>query len=413
MNRKIITVVALGMLLVSCVISNQKYDESSADIHDALENKNLISIDLDKLKTDTTIHTSEIFKKVKTIILETNKDNLIGRINSFQVFKDTIFILDSDRSKGLYLFNMNGKYLRKIGSVGQGPGEYNKPIDFTIDKINRWIYIVDFSGGKILKYDLKSGKYIKNLYTKRNKQETYSIQCVGEKLFGDLYEYPYISENSLLQELNTFDGEHEKKWLSSWKYHKKISDVQLLGSKFYDRNQDAPKFIQTFMDVFMTFDKKGNVMPYLELKSNNLLSTDDLAKLEGNKFMQMSSFINSGKIFYFQSLVTSKNLVYLEYRQKIYMKHLLYNTATKKTRLAYGLTDDLVFDTSHNLPPILVSTDFRCATADGFISVIDPSAMTSFIKQVKAGRLAKNLDKRDQLMKLNADANPVIFVYSN
>jgi len=107
----------------SCVMTNQKSEENDLDISSANKSDNTQSINIDSLKKEDNINLSSEFKKVKTIILETNKNSLIGSVNSIQVYGDKIFILDRDKSNGIFVFNKTGKFIQRIGNAGQGPGE--------------------------------------------------------------------------------------------------------------------------------------------------------------------------------------------------------------------------------------------------------------------------------------------------
>ena len=55
--------------------------------------------------------------------------------------KNNIYVLDS-KLKTIYLFSENGKFLRKIGRSGQGPGEFMYPRSLYIDN-NKNINVLD------------------------------------------------------------------------------------------------------------------------------------------------------------------------------------------------------------------------------------------------------------------------------
>lgn len=92
--------------------------------------------------------------------LETNDECLIGDIRKLSVENDRIFILDSDVSQKLFVFNKTGKYLFSIGQKGQGPGEYYSINDFFIDKDDRRIIIYDANLRNLHYYDW-DGQYVK------------------------------------------------------------------------------------------------------------------------------------------------------------------------------------------------------------------------------------------------------------
>ena len=77
---------------------------------------------------------------------------MIGNINTIQVFDGYIYILDSSKAKSLFVFDLEGRFIRKIGSLGNGPGEYLGLNDFTLDTDNGIIYIGDIKN-RVHKYN--------------------------------------------------------------------------------------------------------------------------------------------------------------------------------------------------------------------------------------------------------------------
>ena len=103
------------------------------------------------------IHYSQLFDTVRYVKLETQDDILLASIAKIQFFKTNFYILDS-RLNILFVFSETGKFIRKIGKIGNGPGEYHRIADFDLN--NDRIYLFD-PNRNILEYDL-SGNYIEN-----------------------------------------------------------------------------------------------------------------------------------------------------------------------------------------------------------------------------------------------------------
>jgi hypothetical protein len=70
----------------------------------------------------TTMLFSEIFEDITFIPLEATSESLLDRNCSF-FFSDK-YIVVKDGHYQLFLFNIKGKFIRKISCRGQGPGEY-------------------------------------------------------------------------------------------------------------------------------------------------------------------------------------------------------------------------------------------------------------------------------------------------
>jgi hypothetical protein len=98
-----------------------------------------------------------VVKKSSFIKLETDSTCLIGRINQLLFADSVIIVVDQNIAKSVFIFDMEGHFVSKVSSFGNGPQEYVllKHVFLTSDKE---VAIYDMTKGKILLYDLK-GNY--------------------------------------------------------------------------------------------------------------------------------------------------------------------------------------------------------------------------------------------------------------
>jgi len=113
-------------------------------------------IDLEgNMKKIKPIPLSSVGKKIEYIPLETTPNSLVGSLNGVGIdlakiiFSDS-FIFISDGEK-LLQFDRSGKFIKQIGTVGRGPGQYVQPIDFCIDEKKRNIFIIN--GRTVMEFD--------------------------------------------------------------------------------------------------------------------------------------------------------------------------------------------------------------------------------------------------------------------
>jgi hypothetical protein len=105
----------------------------------------VIPVDVDR---DISLNLSEIADNIKSINLELTDQSLIKRIIKVLDCKEYIIIAER---KAIMQFTNEGNFIRRIGTTGQGPGEYNNIVDITFDLKNKRLYVIDT--GKIISYD--------------------------------------------------------------------------------------------------------------------------------------------------------------------------------------------------------------------------------------------------------------------
>jgi hypothetical protein len=94
------------------------------------------------------------------IPLESTEESLVGEVDKVIVYDSLIYVLDCKNAKKLFVFNMEGKFIRTIGKVGKGNGEYLVLNDFDIAEDR--IYISSQQNNKMLVFNL-NGQHIKDI----------------------------------------------------------------------------------------------------------------------------------------------------------------------------------------------------------------------------------------------------------
>ncbi len=96
---------------------------------------------------------SEVAEKLEIVPLEMTDESVLSDITEMQVTDHNIWI-DHGREFYIYRFSRSGKFLNKIGSIGQGPGEYTNYSTFLVDEDKKEVYIIANTNG-VLAYDFK------------------------------------------------------------------------------------------------------------------------------------------------------------------------------------------------------------------------------------------------------------------
>ena len=124
---------------------------------------------------------SESAEKLEIVSLEMTDQSMLGEIRRIQVTDHNIWI-DHGREFYIYRFSRTGKFLNRIGSIGQGPGEYVNYLTFLVDEDKKEVYIIANTNG-VLAYDFE-GNF---------KRKIVDIQTILQ-LFSSVYDQ-YILNN--------------------------------------------------------------------------------------------------------------------------------------------------------------------------------------------------------------------------
>jgi len=121
------------------------------------KDENIISI-LPNKEDLKPIDLTPYLDSVKYVKLELTDESIIGSIDKLIIYEERIYILDT-KTRSLFIFDMEGRYLHKIARVGQGPGEYIHLDFFDIDRENKQIVLTDLMAYWVMRYDM-DGKFL-------------------------------------------------------------------------------------------------------------------------------------------------------------------------------------------------------------------------------------------------------------
>ncbi|MDL2265933.1 6-bladed beta-propeller [Parabacteroides sp. OttesenSCG-928-G21] len=126
-----------------------------------VNSQNIQRINIGKnINTKQSLNLSAIASSVEYIPLETTDDCLLAAdILQIEFIDDEIFLCDGYY---IYRFNKQGRFLKKIGKHGQGPGEYRQIItSFILNKNNKTITVFDNLGKRSFIVYTTDGDYVK------------------------------------------------------------------------------------------------------------------------------------------------------------------------------------------------------------------------------------------------------------
>lgn len=134
---------------LSCLKNNTTNENIKNDLFDSY---NTIVIKIPDFLTNSEIDLENLVSSVNFVSLETNPNCHIGQIN--EVLSDTGYFFIHDKENNLILrFSSEGKFLNRIGAIGDGPGEFKEAYDVSLNKAKKELSVLDLKGRKIINYN--------------------------------------------------------------------------------------------------------------------------------------------------------------------------------------------------------------------------------------------------------------------
>jgi hypothetical protein len=350
---------------------------------------------------------SSLFKSPKTIILETTDETLIAKSDKIYVVDDYIIIMDKERANRIFVFDKNGKFLHKIGSIGGGPGEYRILSDFTVDSKNREIYLLT-DRNKVIKYRIDDGFLLNSFVTDKPEIHCYNIQYRENKLYSDIQNFDEDENKCLVQEIDAETGKQISTFLSAKENY--LSTLPFLLSDpgmyyFQTSEKEDIRFFRPFMNTIFSIEQ-GKTKPYITLQGKDMISTSDLVDME-NSVVFLGKLVTMMKKYYH---ITN----YIEFSPYIWLTlhgsagqpilNIQYNKETE-TAQQVRFINDCAFKEGFGV----YSKYFT--DSKGLYGLVDTDNIPNLIAIINNDGILPNLDKVEKLKELKGDSNPVIFYY--
>lgn len=259
MSRFLIIFV-LSLPLGSCINSERSTSVGNETI-------TRIQLDLSKASNDS-IAMSYIAKRVEYIPLQATDSSLLGYFYDFKVTNDFIFI--RDHRNCILQFGKDGKFIRKMFDVGNGPGE-SVASSFAVNETDNLMYAYDLHSRKGNVYDL-NGKFI-NSFNKDLCDPSYwisSIDCFQSNIFVSIslrpgtrylfscYDLKNDSVKILYKNYNAFTTSQEK-----------LAPMVVFGNDGYQATQSHLLYKERYCDTIFLTDKDFKTEPLYVIDLGN------------------------------------------------------------------------------------------------------------------------------------------------
>lgn len=376
-------------------------------------NDSLIIIDVDLIQDVETKCLSDVFRCVKAVILEDTPESLIGTISKMSAINGFIILLDMNISKTVFVFDDKGNFIRKIGSIGEGPGEYLNVYDFAYNPENSNLMLLDTWSQKIITYELHTGKHTGTIRLRGDIDRfvrSYHIYYQDSTFYTDAYfDFPsprnYLlrrfSDKGILQLRHLRADEYNRGWHNHLFVEKTV---------FYDFGVDEGLlFHQQFMDTIMMVKNK-HIFPYAVLKSDKFITDKNIKKNNKNRedYLFVNDVYGMNVIWGISNIVLHKDYLYFRYFDGEYrVSQILHQKSTGVTSKV-NLKNDVLYKEEVREPAY---QSYLYADDKGLYTFIDIKDFELLITHARDGLLSLPSEQIEKIIKLNEDSNPLILYY--
>ena len=384
------------IFLIICILFSGCNSHTKHVAEDAME---FHTIDFEKsFETEKQMLISEIADTVEYLELKTPEDIIITRIYQLKQFEDNLIVI----SRGaVYLFCRNGQFLRQIGNIGQGPGEYPYAFDVEIDAKKKEIVVTDgmqllfynFDGYFLRKQKLDS-EYIINM------DISDSILWSGQMISSERDKY-YAVAYSLNSECDTIIAHiHNPHYIEDGNPR---GDHVATGEMFYHNNGflyfKGEMFNNTIWKISginaepYAFINLGKYKMPLEFEPWN--SSIEVFFQHCEKYWCVSSLVEDDNYFYLLSENRKQSKINSIRKYIVYDKKIKQGFAANDDN-GIGITDDI-----HGGPPI-----WPLWTSDEYY--INAIELYELLEKVESGEYFPSTQLKELISRIGEDSNQLI-----
>ena len=234
---------------------------------------------------------TNLIESVEYIPLETDSAHVVGHNPLLYVGDNSYYIVDNVMASNIFRYDLEGKFLNRIGNKGRGPGEYLEITGFQL--LQDTVIVFSWGGDKVIKYT-PSGELIEERLLPRMGQQSYYLSD------GYLAYFGFTSRSGRLFYIGR-DTSITKEYLVEEKNKKRVSSLSRTIFSSYQnivfiRDTDEPHVLMYkdgILDVYHLFDFGKYSLPkdfdkYDRAKVLEFLEKEEYAEVF--KFLKTSKF---------------------------------------------------------------------------------------------------------------------------
>ncbi|EIM77856.1 hypothetical protein A3SI_05237 [Nitritalea halalkaliphila LW7] len=277
--------------------------------------------------------------------LEVTDASLIGKIDKVIRHEGRIFVLDRDLAQTVFCFDLQGRFLFKLGGLGKGPGEYRELRDIVLYPSTNEIGVLQ--GEKIIWYNTGDGAFTGATTELENIVLDKVSLLDPTRLIGYANNQCFSKENCSKFYSFTKDAEILNRYLPIEKQEKNLyvdHENPFSGSTF------SIGFTHILNDTIYTINGHGRMVPKVWLDFTDMASNDKFELPESTK--QYKKWLNKtvknktvkGLIFYHET----NDVIQFKFRRGVDLVWGLFLKETNKLILSENIfADEVLFINSN------------------------------------------------------------------
>ena len=270
---------------------------------------------------------SSIFSKIEYISLETDSVNLISTISKpnveIKILGNNIFFNQGE----ILRFDLKGKFLNSIGSIGKGPNEYVDSNGFTpyVKGQDTLIGVYSRAQHKFLKYNIK-GEHINNFSVDFWPMDLASLgdNLIFLNYFGNRNPSKYYTFSVLSEQY----GKLKRRLIFKEQEKETNNDLMMSSLNKLYKYKDTLSYWESNYDTIWRITKDYKTIPkyYINIGDNKLSISSHTPKIVKD-YKKYYSFNNTQVIF------ETINFIFLKvvYNKRIY--RVFYNKKSKESNI--------------------------------------------------------------------------------
>ena len=332
---------------------------------------------------------------IDIIPLETTDECLLSNIDRLTFYKGHFYILDGMR-RHIFVFDEAGRFVRKIGKQGNGPGEYSAILFF--DFMGDSILIQDHHRLNCVIYNLATGESVKEF---SHKVSVHNGFCLGRNIYFITGNEKIDQGNFSLCKFDLSTGDVVEKFIP---FDEKSAKFRIMGlMNDISKYKDSAYVIYPYNDTIYQVTKESVVPSYkIHFTARNL--PDDIQPVNGSF---RSAAARGGFVKGLEYMQMSEDYIWGMYPDKGCYHFVCVNRHTLEAKV----TDCFTVKKLGHLP----LSQFFVFDED-LISVVPASSLEVSLNSILSSPYAPTEERYKERLKelqknLKEDSNPVLFRY--